>query len=411
MPDTEEAVGRRMAIGAMWLLMMRLGVRAIGLVSTVILARLLVPEDYGVILLAGSLVAILDTMGEFSPDLVLISNQNATRSHYDTAWTLTVLRGVFVAVIIVSVAVPAGAFFDEPRISDVLYVLAISAVIGGVQNIGTVDFFKHLNLSKQFRLMVTSRVFSFIVTISMAFWWRNYWALAIGMLAESVARTFLSYWLHEFRPRFSLREWREIVHYSKWLLLSNVGDFLNERLDSLILAKFLNTQVVGLFSVAKEISNLPTSALVDPMQRAIFPGLAKMAKDRPLLVRSYIDSMAFVLMLTVPIGMGIWLTSDLIVKVLLGANWLATIPLMQILALYGVARVSYANSRAIYLSLGRPKLVAYTSIFQVLLYAPALTLGTLYDGAVGAAWALVISTAVTGMFNNWLVASIIGIGF
>jgi O-antigen/teichoic acid export membrane protein len=195
------------------------------------------------------------------------------------------------------------------------------------------------------------------------------------------------------------------------LVLSNVGQFLTTKLDNFILAKFVSPATLGQYVVAFEISNLPTSNLIAPMQTAIFSGFSKIAHDRQRLVSAYLDAMALLLMLAVPVGVGIWLTADSLVYVMLGPKWLPVIALLQILAIYGLARLAYANTRSVYLALGRPSFVTYTTGMQLALQAPALFYGVSTAGAVGAAWALVVSTAVTGLANLYIVARMLGISF
>ena len=139
MTDATSGLGRRMAKGAAWTILMRLSIRSIGLVSTVILARLLVPEDFGLIALATLVLGLLEVVAEFGFNLALIQNQTAGRDHYDTAWTLSVLRGVAVALALLALAQPAAAFFGEPRLATVLYVLAFAPAIEGVANIEVLE--------------------------------------------------------------------------------------------------------------------------------------------------------------------------------------------------------------------------------------------------------------------------------
>ncbi|MHA1568797.1 MAG: oligosaccharide flippase family protein, partial [Alphaproteobacteria bacterium] len=209
--------------------MMRFGIRVIGLVSTVILARLLVPEDFGLVALATVLAAGLAVFSEFSFDVALIQNQNAQRIDYDTAWTLSIIRNGLIAALLVALADPAAAFFGDSRLEEILYWLALGTFIEGFQNIGIVDFRKNLVFSKDFAFMTSAKLVSFSVTIVLAFFWRDYWALIAGILAGNCARVVLSFILHDFRPVLALKAWRPILSFSKWLLMNNILSFAYNR--------------------------------------------------------------------------------------------------------------------------------------------------------------------------------------
>ena len=106
-----------MAKAAAWTVSTRIAIRAIELVSIVILARLLLPADFGLIALAMIVYGALDVMGQFSFDVVLIHNQNAGRCHYDTVWTLSIIRNAVLAGILVMSATTVAAFFEESRLA------------------------------------------------------------------------------------------------------------------------------------------------------------------------------------------------------------------------------------------------------------------------------------------------------
>src|SRR5688572_28508821 len=106
----------RMARGAAWMVALRFTIRGVGLASTLILARLLVPADFGLVAIATSILGLLEAMSEFSFDTALIRHPDATRRHYDTAWTLSIMRAAATALLLVVLAVPVAGLFEEPRL-------------------------------------------------------------------------------------------------------------------------------------------------------------------------------------------------------------------------------------------------------------------------------------------------------
>src|SRR4030088_3296938 len=135
-----QSIGKKMAKGAAWLMLFTVLQRCLGLVSTIILARLLIPADFGLVAMGTAIFAGLEIVSTFSFDLALIQNQKGERKHYDTAWTFTVIFASVNAIAMAALAIPVAAFFGEPRLVWIMYALALCALVSGFDNIGVVAF-------------------------------------------------------------------------------------------------------------------------------------------------------------------------------------------------------------------------------------------------------------------------------
>ncbi len=392
-----------MAKGAAWTVAMRFSLRGIGLVSTVILARLLVPADFGLVAMATIIFGLIEVMGEFGFGVFLIQKQNAGHDYYDPAWTLKILRGVVTCGLLFVIAMPVADFFGEPRLVEIFYVLALVALVRSIGNIGVIDFQKYLTFGKDFKLHVVSKLAAFCVTITAAILLRNYWALVIGIATAGFVGVALSYMMHPYRPRLSLARWREIMHFSKWLLVNNILVFLNRQSDGLIVGKVLGTASLGFYSIAYEITALATSEVVLPIRRALLPGYAKLAHDSDALRKSYIDGLALILLLAAPAAAGIGLVADPLVRLFLGDKWLDAIPLLRLFAIFAVIQVSFVNSGPLFLALGRPHLNTVVTGVNIAVGIPLLIWATFQWGMSGTIWALIVSSFVAVIVSFSLV--------
>ncbi len=402
-------IGRRMAKGAAWTVSMRLAIRSLGLVSTVILARLLVPEDFGLVALAMTLFGLLEAMSEFSFAVTLIRDQKADRRHYDTVWTLSVARGVAVAILLVVLAAPVAGFFDEPRVEAIVYCLALAAAVSGLQNVGVVDFQKEMRFHKDFFFMTAEKLGAFAVTVTLAFMWREYWALIVGIVAAKFFRVALSYAMHDYRPRFSLAAWREVINFSKWLLLNNIFSYFFFRADNLMVGKLLGAGSLGVYSIAHEIANLVTTELVMPIRRAIFPGYAKLAADPVALSKNFLDTLSIIAMVALPFAAGLGLVADPLVRLFLGEKWLAAIPLIQLLVIHGAMNVMSSLSGTIYLTLGKPHYLTLVFVTGVIVLVPLIYWGVSASGIMGAALAVTAASTVTATIDMTLATRLLRI--
>lgn len=382
------SIGHAMAKGALWMVLFRVVERSIGLVSTVILARLLLPTDFGLVAMAMSLIAVLELMHSFSLDMALIQNQRATEQHYNTAWTLNVLMGLISALALAALAAPAAWFYQEPRLETVIYVLAFGMLIQGMDNIGTVAFRKEMRFDQEFKFLVLKKLAPFCVTVSLAFLWQNYWALIFGMVTGWLSSVALSYWMHPYRPRFTLTAWRELLNFSGWMMINNLLIAVYQRGVDFIIGRIAGTHALGLYSIAYEIANLPSSQLVAPISRAAFPGYAKMAADPAELKRGFLNVLSMIALIMIPVGVGIALTAEQIVGLFLGPKWSEVVPLMTLLAMYGVVQSFGSMAGAIYLALGKTKIMTGFVVINVIIMIPLVIVGVRQAGALGAAWAM-----------------------
>src|SRR5262245_18204541 len=186
-------LGSRIAAGAAWMVSFKLLDRSIGIVSVVILARLLGVEDFGLVAMATAIVAIAELLSAFIFDLALIQSQHATSAQHDTAWTLNVLMAAVCALLVAAAPLPAAAFYGDARLGPVMLWLALATWIRAFENIGVVEFRRELSLYREFQFLLVKRVAVFAVTVSAAFATRSYWALVAGILAGSLAGVALSY--------------------------------------------------------------------------------------------------------------------------------------------------------------------------------------------------------------------------
>ena len=333
----------------------------------------------------------------------MIREQKTDRRHYDTAWTLSAVRGVVTALLLVLFAPFIANWFNDPRLEAVIYALAAASVVDGLDNIAVVDFQKSLTFDKDFRFMVWPKLVAFSVTLSLAFLWRDYWALVIGILSSTAARFVLSYAMHPFRPRPSLEMLSEIFGFSKWLLANNILQFVARRSDIVIIGKMLDAGSLGLYTVAREVSSMASTELLLPIQRAVFPGLAKLAEDPKTIRRAFLDSLAVIVTLGLPLTVGIGLIADPLVRLVLGAKWIDAIPLLQILVIVGIMRIFNGNSQAFLLATNRPHLTTVLAVCGAFLGVTLVPWAIWNWGMIGAAWASGAAGALLVLVNYAIV--------
>jgi polysaccharide transporter, PST family len=341
-----------------WSVAIRWTMRLLGLASTAVLARLLTPADFGLVAMAMLVVGFVEAWLSLGLDTALIQNQNATRQHYDTAWTIRIIQSVFVASAIAVAAPLAAAYFKEPRVVPVIWILCLGLPLGAVGNIGIIAFRKDLEFHRQFALQVTARVLRFVITVGAALWLRSYWALVIGIVASYGVACALSYVMHPYRPRLSLSRVRELWSYSQWMLMRSIGHFIEMRADEVIVGGLGSARLMGLYTVASEFGRLPGSEIAAPLDQALVPGFAKVQHDAHRLAAAYLKVLGTVSAVTLPAGIGLALVAKEVVLVVMGAQWAGAVPLLVLLAISGAVRTGGSLSTSLFLGAGRPGMAA-----------------------------------------------------
>lgn len=391
--------GGAIAKGAAWMVAARLLDRLIGVVSTVVLARLLAPEDFGLVSMAVAVVALIELASAFGFEMSLVRNQNPTRAQYDTVWTLNVLFGLACGAMVCALAFPAAAYYNDDRLIGILVVLGASWTVGGLTNIGIVDFQRTLNFDKEFRFILARRLVGFVVTLSLAFVWRSYWALVAGTVASRLAGVVLSYGWHAYRPRLTLSAVREIFSFSAWVFVDKVASFGNARAADFVLGRLHGPVELGVFRLGEEIGHLPGTELVAPLNRALLPGVAqKVGRGEPVQ-RLAMTATGAVALLLMPACLGINAIAEPLVGLMLGSKWMAAIPIVQIMALNSLFMALSANHRTSLYAVGEARLPGLISIVRLLLFLPSVLLLTPELAAVGLALAAVVSSAAALVFG------------
>lgn len=396
-------LARKTAVGVAWTTSARAAVRLLGLLSTLFLARLLAPSDFGLVAMATTVASGLELLTLFNFDMALVQTKQLTRADYDSAWTLNMLMGIALSLALIAAAAPVAAFYREPRLQYVMWPVALKYLIDSAGNPGTVDFRRALEFRPDFYLQVGPKIAGVLAILPLALWLRDYRALLAGMLITASVSCVLSYVLHPHRPTWCLVQARRLIRFSRWLLLNNMMGFLRTRSADLIIGRMLGSGALGIYAVAAEISNLPSTEMVAPINRVLFPSYVHLADDPDRLRAGFRSTLGLIALLILPVCVGLAALADPLVHVMLGEKWLQAIPLIALLAIAGAVIVLQATTGSVYNALGLPRMIALTGAIHAVTLIPILLVASSELGMQGIAWAVVIHGATVGIVSTyWL---------
>ncbi len=396
---------RRLATGAGWLYAYRWLERLLDFLAIVVLARLLAPGDFGLVAIAASLATIVEGLSAFDVDKALIRTRDDDRALYDTAWTLSALRGLLAALAMWTLA----PWVADARMAAVLRVLAIGPILNGLKNPRFVTFERDLVYSRLAVLTIGAKVVSVSAVLILAVASRSYWALVLGQLAYAFTGTLLSYVLLPYRPGISLARVSALAGFSGWLTLTSVVTTLAMETDKLIVGWLVGVTDAGLYFMTQRVGVLPTQELLSPLQRILFPAFSELAHDAQRLRRAVCESINVIGSLSLPAGFGFALIAADFVALALGRQWSPIVPLLVVLVPYLGLRSTLSMTLPCVLALGRTRLLFWVSAAYALVHVPVFVVGTALFGLPGSIWSIVVAGVLYSYLNAWLLGSVLEI--
>jgi len=393
--STPPGLTTRVARGGAWIFALRMGSQLLNVLRLVILARLLAPDDFGLMGIALLGMATLQTFSEPGFRVALIQRKERVQDYMNTAWTISLLRGVCLCAILVFSAPYVAAFFGSPAATGIVRAIGLSVLLQACTNIGTIRFQKELEFNKQFVYQLSGTLVDFIVAVTAALLLRSAWALLFGLLAGDAVRLLASYLMVPFRPRLELdwRKARELWSYGRWVLGMTVLTFLATQGDDIVVGRALGAVSLGFYLLAYRIANVPASEFSRLISTVTFPAFSKVQENLQLLRHSYIKVLRFSALLAFPVAAVIFALAAEFTTIVLGEKWMPMVPAMRILAITGLFR-SIAGPGPLFMAIGKPELRTKMQAVGLAAMAILIVPLTLRWGIAGAAVAATVRVAL-----------------
>ena len=398
--DAEQREGsltQRVLRGGIWIFSLRLLNNALAFVRKIVLARLLTPNDFGLMGVAVLAMATLETFSETGIHAALIRKKENITGDLDTAWTITALRGAAIFLILVAAAPLIAGFFGSPDATAVVRVIGLSALLTGLRNSGVIYFQKELNFRKQFLYEFTATLATMIVSIVLAVVLRSVWALVWGSLAAAGVRLVSSYLLHPYRPRLRLNMDKagEMLGFGKWLLVSGILVFLINQGDDIFVGKMLGVVSLGYYQMAFFISNMPSTEITNIVAHITYPAYSRMNAEIERIRSSYRKVLLFTMSLSMPLAGAIYILSEDFIRLFLGDKWQPVVSPIHILVFAGLIRSVAATTGPIFKTMGHPQKDTLWQSVRLVVLAALIFPFTARWGIEGVCAAVLISISVS----------------
>lgn len=355
--DDGAEIGSRVVRSGIWATALNLSDRVLELLTTLVLARLLVPAEFGLIGIALLVLTVLDQFSNLGFSTALIQREEADVDLFmDTTFVVQVVRGAALFALAFLAAPLVASVFGEPGVEPVLQVLALTMLLRGLQNPGVLYFQKRLEFDRQFLFQLSRTGTHTLVTVAAALALGNVWALVYGALAGELVQLAVSYRLVGYRPRLNFDRGMaaQLFGFGKWIFATEVVLFLAVSGDDAFVGWQLSAAALGLYQVAFRISNAPATEITHVISSVMFPAYARLQRDVAALRSMFLRTLDVTFLVTIPMSVGILLVAPAFTRVVLGAAWTGMIPVFQVLAVAGLLRAIQATGGALFRGVGEP---------------------------------------------------------
>lgn len=399
--DISELTGRA-ARGAAWIVAARLVMRLFGFVNTIVLARLLIPEDFGLVAVAVTAMQLLQGFSDIGVSQAVVKFRDADQADLDTLFTLAALRGAAIGLLLFAAAPLAASFYGDPRMFWVFVGVALHPLLTGLINPRFFEFERNLDFSKEFISNAVNKFVGVAVSIAVAVAFRTYWAIILGLVSGVAVQLVLSYAMRPSRPRLTFASVKKVFGFSGWLTGVSFVAALNNKLDAFILARVVGAANTGYYYVGHQLSELPTNELAGPIARAIYPGLSALQGDAARMRAAFLRSVEALAAIAMPAALGFAFIAKDLLTLLLGEKWSAAASVVQILTPALGVQTIFLATQFYAMALGRTKLVLFRELVVFAIRFPAFLWASIAFGLSGAVYAAAAGILVHAFMNMTL---------
>lgn len=358
---------------------------------TVVVARLLLPSDYGLIGMAAIYINLFTLFSEFGIGTAVVTLQDLTESQISQLNSLSVLLGLLGFFIAAAAAIPLGKFFRAPNLPPVVIVLSAGFIVSGIRTVP----YSLLQKELRFKLLAiidgAQGVVQALVTLALALLGFGYWALVLGILSFSVTPTCLT--LVRRRHSFALPRLssiRRAIEYSRRLIIGRLAWASYDNSDFIVAGRVLGQAPLGAYTLAWSLAHTPLDKLTNLINRVTPSVFAKIQTD-PDALRRYLRNITGAMALVIfPATIGIAVVAPEFVTVVLGSKWAGVVLPLELLALHALIRSNVALLTPLLNVIGEERLVMWNSVTAMFVLPVAFYIGSRWGtGGIAAGWVVV----------------------
>lgn len=342
-------------VGVSWMAAFRVISRLIAFLRIFILARILVPSQFGVFGIATLVLTFLEILTETGINVFLVQQKEDIEKYINTGWIVSIIRGILISFVIILLSPLIVKFYKSPEAYSVLLVAALVPLARGFINPSIAKFQKDIRFNMEFYYRSSIFFIESLATIILILILRSPIGLVWGLVAGAIFEVFLSFLIIKPTPRYTFDKhlFRDVISRGKWVTLSGIFGYLFHNGDNIVVGRKIGVSALGIYDMTYRISILPITEVADIIAKVVFPVYVKISHDSKRLKMAFFKTILIVSLLCIPIGVIFIIFPKEIITLLLGSRWIEAVPVLRILAIFGVVRAISGISSTVFLAVDK----------------------------------------------------------
>ncbi|MDR1417609.1 MAG: lipopolysaccharide biosynthesis protein [Endomicrobium sp.] len=399
-------MSNKLKSGILWSVIEIVIKRGIDFIVKLILARILFPEDFGVVGMAAVFISFIQVLNDAGMGPAIIQKKNLNERHLNTVFWTNVCWSILLYLFLSFIVAPIAAnFYEQPILTKIIPVLSLSILSSALNTVHFSQLRKELNFRKIAFIRNISSFIAGIAAISMAFFDFGVWALVANDVIAYLITVPLFYNATKWKPSL---QWdknilKEILSFGIFITGSKIIINLVSNADYLIIGKWVGASAVGIYTLAFMMTNLVSGQVTSMLDTVMFPFYSSIQDDIENLRKYYLKLVGYYILFLYPIMLTLFLFAEELVPLFFGNQWGDAIIPLRILSLSVMIVVLTHGYNLLFRSTGRPKYeFKIQRITSLVIYLPCLVLGIYLYGIIGAAAGVLLSRLINFFIHQYI---------
>jgi len=398
--------------GLLWSFIENFSKQGITFIVGIILARLLTPEEFGLIGMITIFIAISTSVINSGFSQALIRKKDCTDTDYSTVFYFNLLVGVVLFAILFFAAPLIAGFFNEPQLTKLVKVLASVLVIDAFTIIQRTKLTKRIDFKLQTKISVIADIVSGVAGIAMAYTGFGVWSLVARQIIQRALNALLLWVWNRWIPLlvFSKESFKELFSFGSRLLVSGLIDTAYRNIYLLVIGKFFSAAELGYFTRSEQFQKLPSQNINTVIQRVTYPVLSSMQDDKSRLKNNYQKLIRSTMLITFVLMLGMAAVAEPMIITLIGEKWRPSIIYLQMLSFVGMMYPLHALNLNMLQVSGRSDIFLKLEIIKKILAVPTIVIGVIWGIKIMIA-GMMVNTLIAYYLNSYWSGRFIGYSF
>jgi len=395
---------QKVFFGTKWLAFTNIFRQALQIISLILFARFLTPDDFGIYSILMIFVGFLGMFTDMGTSAALIHVQKPSDKLLSSVFSFNVFTGLMLFIVLTLLAVPVSEFFESPEVKELLPIIAINFIIASFGVVQKALYEKSMNFKSITIFESIAALSGVVVGIGSAIYGLGVYSLIIQTLIGNIVLVVLMWFSSDWRPSwyFSIKEIKKIWSYTAHLSSFNIINYFARNADNFLIGKFLGSSALGVYSLAYKIMLYPLQNISRVLIRILFPAFSQIQDDNEKFKQAYLRVIFFIALVSFPIMAGLMAIANILVDVLFGDKWKELTVILMILSPVGMIQSVVTTVGSIFMAKGNTKEMFRIGSINAIVTVVFFIIGIPF-GVEGVAYSYLIANLIM-LYPNLMIA-------